>query len=385
MIPQALKLTIAGVDRTSLLETGASIELLLNDKSSLTIQTKFSDYLPNRYDEVILSYIFPGPTEVIVYGGFVTNRTVAGIIDPALPRFNTFECKDFFKYLDFTTVAVSYTVDTLLKQVLSDALAALPGSTGIVIDPSQEDGPTVAPFSSTDTVSNIIRSLTDKTGYVGKVDPTTKYAKMILPGTEPAPLTITDVQPNCDSVEWSDPDSDPPTDISLIIGAVGVAVVQHWVAPSPPGTVFVTDFSSALDGYGLGFLVTINDGSVINPTTGRFDTVSIPGGGGYWEWDESAHTLTQVGGPGIIAGDTIDFQYRPAFPCLLTYSTGKTPKISQPPIVRPEIITKAEADGLGYQLLASLSSIGRRATIKTREIGWFPGQLIQISIASRSI
>lgn len=292
-------------------------------------------------------------------------------------------------YLDFKLWTKSYTTDQTLKQVLQDAIADKAAG-DFILAAGQVDGPTItAPFgwAQPTRLSDVIRSLiTDRLptspGWMYDMsDDPTPALELFEAGSRSAPSAVDE-----DAVSRfaATPDSDFPANaVVALIGTAGDAVTQRWTWHTGDPLAFVTDFPDAGDGYAFGFLVIINDGPTVNPATGRTDTISPPGQGGFFEWDAAAHTLTQVAGPGLVDGDTIDFQYRPAFPFQLTRTTGASPTIEAAVGPYPDVTSYPQAVTLLDNLLAVAVANPRTFDFDLLGHGFRPGQGATIDVPLR--
>jgi hypothetical protein len=374
----AWDLKVGGVSKRTSIESlkPASITLLPNDRSKAQFCTVFG-YSPARLSEVVV-YDQDGTTPL--FGGLINKRTlVATKARGAAPFFTQIDCVDFLTYFDLKVVSLSYDTDTDVKTVLTDLVALLPGSYGMTVDPAQVAGPAVSARSWTNVkASTILRDVSKATGYVVTVSPL-KVTSMFAPRTTSAPVTMVDAAPNCLEFLWSDSDTLPPNNVVLLIGTAGTVVTQTWTWHTGDPLSFVTDFPDDGSGWTRG-AVRINDGV----TGQRDDTISGPGDGGYFEYDTSTHTLTQVSGPGLADGDTVSFEYKPAFPYAIERSTGATPEIDYP-AADPSITTLAAGQQTADGILAQLGSAGRIATITSLTTGFRPGQSLTVNLTHRDV
>jgi hypothetical protein len=170
-----------------------------------------------------------------------------------------------------------------------------------------------------------------------------------------------------------------------VIGAAGMVATQTWTWHTGDPLSFVTDFPSLQDGYAFDFPVAINGGSV-PPHTGRFDTLSPPGLGGFFEWDEATHTLTQVSGPGLTDGDEVTFSYHPPFPIAKRFPYAGSPPVISRREDHPEISTLTEAQQLADALHDSFGAASsRKATFTRKDFGWLPGQVVNCDVPCRHV
>lgn len=384
-----LELTIAGVDKSEFLEPGMALERLLLEKSTLRFSLGNTDFEPGRYDPVYLTrHDAPNP-DVVLFGGLITQHQLRALFgDRGLDFGVGVQCKDFRKYFDWTDIQRTYDVDTPVGTVFADIIAdvnANDPSTGITVDPAQEAGTTlVAPFTLSGTAADAIRTIAKKTGWIDSLDPVTKYARLAAPGYLAAPTAVSEDDDDLGRFEVDDPDGDQPNAVTIVIGAAGMVATQTWTWHTGDPLVFVTDFESLQDGYAFNFPVAINGGSV-PPNTGRFDTLSPPGLGGFFGWDEATHTLTQESGPGLVDGDEVTFSYRPPFPIAKRYPYAGSPPVISRREEHPEISTLAEAQQLADALHDSFGADARKASFTRKDFGWAPGQVVNCDVPSRHV
>jgi hypothetical protein len=373
----AWKLTIGGVDKTSLVSQTqrVQVELLQNDRSQATFYT-LPDYLPDRFAEVVI-YAQDGTTPI--FGGLIMNRAVTPLHFGADPYLTKVECADFFTYLDWTYVSLSYDAPVTMKQVLTDLVAELPASYSITVDGAQVDGPTVDPFSwVTVKASDAIRELSTRTAYVAKMSPL-KALRLLVPGTDLAAVSIEDGDTNCQEFTWTDPDAVPYNTVRIRIGTAGVTVTQVFTVAGG-GQTFVSDFPAINDLILQGYISVDTGAGIVNAT------VSRTGEGGMFEWDMATHTLTEVSYPGgLTNGWTVALPYQPNFPYEITATTGATPEIEYLAQDFPDVTSLSQGQEIADGLLASLSQTAREATIVSLVHGWDVGQSVTVDLAERDV
>ena len=141
------------------------------------------------------------------------------------------ECGDYFTYADWVNATLTYDQPVSLKAVLEALVGNYLSAYGITLDPAQVDGPQVAPFVWQNTrVSDAIRELSDRTEYVARITPE-KVLRMFIPGTDPAPFTLTDQAPHCQELSWADSEAVVANSVTVIAGPTGQRDVlgeQHY-------------------------------------------------------------------------------------------------------------------------------------------------------------
>lgn len=380
----AWRATIGGDDHTADLhqESGVAIELPLNERASASFVCR-PGYIPARFAEVVL-YAQDGSTPV--FGGVVLSRAVQGAVYGATPMFCAVTCGDYATYADWCYTTQDYTTGPTLKAVLQDLIADNLAAYGVTLHASQVTGPTLAAFSwYRKRVSDALRELSDRTGYVWRID-ASKQLRMVVPGSEAAPVTLTDAGPNCRDLTWRDTDDQPANTVTLACGPTGTGTVrQQWIADGIASS-WVTDLEAVNPPPPL---VEIDDG--VTPYLG---TVSI-GAGGQFQWDAATHTLSLgtaalpaagtkiVLGGSVALGDHWDTPgYTTQYPFTVTATTGASPVIEYQ-AAAPDVLTLAAAQEMADGLLEQLDQQPRELSWLSGTSGWAPGQLATIDLTGR--
>ena len=374
---------IDGTDRTSQVLRTIDVTLSQNDRSTARFTCK-PGFVVDQFADVRIGA--PGETVTPIFGGFVLKRQARAVVHPAaLPYVTECECVDYFAYLDYKVASLSYTSDFTLGQFVTDIVALLT-ERGITVDGAQEVGPTLAARSWMNRpVSEMVRDVSEMTaalgnGWVGKISPD-KAFRMWLPGTDAAPVSITQGNGVAMNFEWRDSDQVSVTKVILIVGDSPQMKTQHLVRSSGANSFFI-DFPDALDNAWQQFSVSINGGA-------REETISGPGDGGMWEYTPASQLLEKVSGTALVDGDTIDFQYRAQFPAPITVQLGspETPVSPEIAIVEtdPNITDFAVGEQKANAILARRSLAPREATAWTREHGIFPGMAMDVTLSGRDI
>lgn len=383
----AWKLEIATVNKTSSIESTRTtqIERLLNERARMRFST-VPGYVPARF-ATVKAYAQDGVTPI--FGGVITGRGLADFgIATVNPYYTDAECGDYFTYFDWAYVSLTYTSPVTLETVMNDFVAALPVTYGITVDAAQVTGPTLAPFTwDRKRGSDAVRELSGRTGYVSTISPL-KAWKMFIPGTDPAPFTITDGAPHCRSFRWCDSDQTPANSVTGIFGPNGEwESTQYWIADGV-ATSWVSDLPARL---APAQLLEVNDG-----VTPYLALVGAFGSGGVaFEWDDATHTLHVGTAPVPAAGVRLSFGPTTAFPSntgylaqgpfVITEASGATPVIEVQ--YRDESILmygQGLEDVLGR--LAQLNQQPREIEVESDEAGWAtvaPGQALTVALTAR--
>lgn len=380
------KMLIDGVDRSTEADTGksggVSIDLVVNDRDRATVMLKHDlGFLPDRWVDVQL-YEFDETT--LLFGGLARNRHIEGVFPNSTLANCQLECTGYWAYLDWSFVTLSYTASVDLATVLTDILAQLP-DTPLTVDPAQDTGVMLEPFSVTGVkASEVVRSVVGRCSppRVARVLPGKTLIAFVPGASLTAPYSIATAAPNCQSFEWDDPDNEPANFVRLVVGPEGLTrLTQLWTADGV-ATSWVTDWvATNVEPLGV---ATVNEPA--NPDT-FYCTVSKPGEGAMFEWDQATHTLS-IGSYGSYftspppSGTTIQFDYYPAFPQEVTATSGATP-VREVRFAGATITERAVAQEEADARLATLEQEPRRARVISKQMGWAPGQALTVDLSSR--
>jgi hypothetical protein len=375
----AARLTIATVDHLDDLNQAQpiSIDLLQNGRSRLRF-TCLPSYQPARFAEVV-AYAQDGVTPI--YGGFILQRSMAGLAPHSDQPEMVCECVGFESYLDWAYIDLAYTTDPTLQEVLDDLIAALPAGYGITLDATDYSGITLAAFTwTTMRASDGLRELCDRTGRIYRVSPTKELA-MPLPGGVAAPANFADGSPgpNCEDLIWQDAATPATTTVKLICGEGQLVYPQTWVSTGTAGP-WVADIPAA--GAGGYWVVTLDPPGNFYGTVD--DGVST---GGMFSWNWQTRTLTSNIGV-ITAGVTLRFPYTAQYPFTVTATLGGSPAPSpdiQATYVRTDVFSLPQAQEIADGLLATLGGSPRTIEAVTRVEGWEPGQALTVDLDGRAV
>lgn len=366
----AWKLTIDGVDRTSQIhhESGVSITLPYNERSTARFTCK-PGYVPPLRKPVII-YDQDGTTPI--FGGVIYQRASRGA---SRYMFTEVECVDWTLYTDWRSVNAGYQPNTVvsLKQVLQDLITYFLGDYGITLAPGQVTGPA---GSHPDLrwehkpVSQVLRDLTTFSGgYLWSISPA-KVLEMKLPGSAPAPFSLTDDSDELLELTWSESSDKYATRVTLVCGGTDTAsIVQTWTVASGDVTngYLEADVPSTPTG---GVSVTVNG----VPRT-------IGGVGSELRWDWATHRIT-VGTFAPSVGNVVALTYTAQYPFTLTVDSGVTP-VAEVVTEAPEIKAKPPALTMANQMLAQANQAARELNFKVKTPGLAVGQTIAINLLKR--
>jgi hypothetical protein len=369
----AFKLTIAppggsAVDKTSLIRQTdkATITLPLNARATAHF-TCLPTLIPARFSEVVF-YAQDGTTPI--FGGVITRRSIRPLHDYAAPSLADIDCGDYSTYADGCYTNLSYSGTVQLETVLADLVTEKLGAHGITYTPVTT-GSALAPFSwsgSNKRVSDALRELSDKTGWVFTVSPA-KALTMSLLGSVAAPYNLSDATPHCRELTWADSDYLPSNKVIVTCGPSGAAsLTQVWTANG-------TDTS----------WVTSTPAAGLDPTHVTVGgAIKVVGAGEAFTWDNPTHTLGVGTDPTPAYGTVISLVYIGLFPFVVTASAAGSPVIEYLSTA-PDVTTVAAGQELADGLLAKLNQAPREITVLTNDQGWAPGQALTVALSARSV
>lgn len=344
---------------------GCSISMPLNERATMRFSLINGVLPPKRAD--VVAYAQDGTTRL--FAGVIVQRRMVSYEGRSLAAFVDCDCGDYSTYADWCFQTKSYPAGDTLENILDDLVADKLGAYGVTVHPSQVTGPTLVAFEWVDKrVSDCLRELSDRTGYVYRID-ADKQLRMFVPGTDAAPFTVTAGTPNVENIEWTDSGEVPANTVTVRCGPDGVdEVTQTWIQAGG-ATSWVTDIPAA--GPTAGY-VTVNG---IARTVGE---------GASYEWDADTSTLSLGTDSVPTNGWTIVLTYLARFPFTVTATTGGSPVV-EAIYSYPDVKVYATAVELAAGLLDRQAQEPRILTMPSTQIGWLPGQAVSVVHANRDI
>ena len=374
----AFKVTINGVDKTGYVKYKPEprITKKQNERSTASL-TLAPGYVPSQFDPIVI-YDVDGTTAV--FAGLVTQASTAGIEPGASAHNTSLQCVDAMWYTDVAYWTKTYSAPVTLKQILTDVIADKLTTYGITLDAAQDTGDTFPAFTVTRIkVSDLLRNLATSCSPVRVARMSaTKALRILVPGTDVAPVAISNAAPNCHSFEWTHSSFTPANYVELICGPTGTGTpVQAWTVAASPLT-WEVDIQCVVGGWNAG--VVIEKGT---PDVSR--TLSAPGGGGYYYFDPTVGKGTISIGTGVRPpnGTVLNFNYTAIYPFTVFATSGASPVIEQQFVDEAQLLlapAQLEVNGL----LAKLNQAGLRdVTIVTFVTGFMPSQALTCTLTSR--
>src|SRR5215813_1333225 len=388
-MPDPWYLKINGVDHTHdvLVGTVPQLVVSLNERATLSFAVR-PGLLPNRFDDVLVSYDGINPA----FRGLILKRSISSLSMGTIKYSTRIDCGDYattsdwcFATLDYS----SYTSGVSVYQVLSDLVGDYLSTFGVQLEPTQVNpGPILAPFAWKDKrVSDCIREMCDKTGWVARVSPY-KTLGMIAPGTEAAAYTITDADPHCQDLTWADTDKIPANNVILTCGPTTAPSSTPGLLETFTATANGTATSWVFPGAGVGSYPYTPEGGGSTILVGSA-VVNVSVGIDQYHWESSTATLSVGswgGGAPPSAGTIIWFQRSFQYPLIIRAATGETPVITYL-AAAPDVMTWAAGQQLANGILAQLDQQPRDISIISNEPGWIysVGCYVSITLTGRLV
>jgi hypothetical protein len=210
----------------------------------------------------------------------------------------------------------------------------------------------------------------------------TKAIRVMAPGTEAAPYTMTDANPRCTDLRLEDSDTPPSNRVVLWCGPSGNAMAtQTWTADGV-ATEWVTDIPAAAAPP----LVYVNDG--------MSEILATVGAGGMFEFNVAQSKLT-VGTHGTPANGTIlrlgptdtfaSFEgYLAKFPFKVVAASGEEPVLTE---TRHDATITEYARGVesAASILAEVNQSPDTLEADSLDHGWRPVQAVTVDLTTPPI
>lgn len=176
---------IAGIDR--LINPNWQVIRQANGRAALrcSILSEDGSYRPHVDDEIIIT-----EDGEIEFAGFITAAPEEGFRDLDVPIVTSIDAGDYNALTERLYVTASIPAGSTLKTALQAISPFIPG--GVVLHPSQVDGPVVGEFAWEDVKTDVVlKELSDLLpGWAWEVN-TSKQFRFFEVGTEAAPFNIT--------------------------------------------------------------------------------------------------------------------------------------------------------------------------------------------------
>lgn len=364
----ALSIKIGGVEKVDEFDS-VEMEFSLNERARAVLVAG-DGYVPPRLASVV-AYAKDGTTPM--FGGFVLSRGIDALADGIAADRCSAECVDGGAYADVVPVSLSYDEPVDAGDVIADIAEALedygithtPVSTGVMLEP----------FSWVAKIAaEGLREVCEKANLGWRVKPDLELVTFV-PGAVSAPFSITDADLKCSAIRIRDGARPPANRVLLICGPTGpLTTTQRWTA-NGSDTEWEVDIPAVPGGWQQGYV--LEDGAIHR-------TVSGPGGGGYYEWDDvDGRGKISVGaGSTPSNGTVLEFIYTGQYPFRVTATSGADPAIWYVE-ARPDVTDFAAGQQLAAAVLDQAAADVRELEIETDEDGLEPGQALTVNTALR--
>lgn len=391
----ASRFMIGGQDRTAWIagtpSPAPTIDWPLNERATARFTC-----LPGFIPPIQAPVEIYAEDNTLVFAGLVlpTGRRIRGVVPSAGTQNCEVECGDLSTYLDwaYTADVFQYLANVSLHTVLTDLCDDyLTPRFGITLDPAQADpGPILLADTTTDPVtpavswptrriSDCLRDLSERTGYVWRISPL-GVLSMYIAGTTPAPHPIETADPHCQIIQWQDNAANTaiPTDVVVLWGPPGTVESVNWWADQagPPAPILHSWPGAMVEWAPTGRIVMGGVNYWLRTADGRPPFIA----GGAYDWDYATATLTQGWAPDIAPGQSIRMFYTLTYPIAARATTGGTP-IIEIIVNRPDILSAADALAAAQKLLATIGTGAMDILVTTLEHGYWPGQLLTVDMA----
>jgi hypothetical protein len=377
-------LTIDGVTKPYQLGS-FNLSKTANGRGRCTFAVLSSDasYRPDLDVDVVIE-----EDGVPIFGGLVAGvreRGAAGVKGDA-SIITEIDAVDYNVYTDFRIVSRTFpagTVEDFLTIIVAEYLGA--GFYGVTLDAGQVTGPSLPELAITTMrlteLMNNVAQLTADAGepFVWRIDES-KVLSMYQPTSEPAPFDIEDPLPI----------AEVRSDITVEIKR-GANYGNRIIVYIPP--VSEANHVETFTGDGVATTFTLQYTPAGFPTGGGvtvdavFETLSLVGGGGMWEFDPVTNSIERVVGTPA-NGAVITITFNGTFTVNVDAedageiaAVGLREKLIMPDVLPSDVTAQQYADS---ELARSIFPV-KTVRYKTLESGIKPGMSQLIDVARRNV
>jgi hypothetical protein len=373
----SLRVEVDGNDVSAHVEA-VSIDLPGNERATAALVLEGDAGTPAEDDEVEI-YAPDGTT--LRFGGFVRSASVRGWFDAADDVFVDVELDGWERVCDWCSISLSYATAVALEDVWEDVVTGALATYGITYTPAAT-GVTLDPFVVTDMpVIDLLRELRTRTGRLITFHPD-KSTTITAWGAAAAPKTLTSATRN----QWERVDRGTQARaranrVKGLFGPTGqFPTTQRWTT-NGSDTSWEVDIQAAIGGWTQGYVRELDTGGVLVADR----TLSLPGGGGYYEWDDTDGRGTIAVGAGATpAAGFLEFVHTGVFPFTVEAGSGSPPREYR---FRNETVDQyGPAVEVVTRVLASVDRPSARTIQATTIEGttWSPGQALTVNLSQRS-
>lgn len=392
-------LTIAGTDRaaSNVLLEGFSMRQVTNGVDTLTCKVESANTSPLlravKRQEVVFS-----ENGTPILGGVIRQARESGFggdADGIQQIVTEIDVDDFALYFQRRFLTMTFPGGTLKAFAVAFTAFFSAAPFSITLDAAQVDGPTlpaiVFDVERGDSCLNFVAALTAKYGdpFQWQIN-ASKVWGFYQAGTTAAPWDLieanfADGNDSSTGDIVAEPTDDTYANKIILVGGNGkvVRTTDPFVATAGQ-TVFgplkyqLTGPHLNTNTVGIGY-ITVNGN--------QFETVSGPGGGGTWIYDQAANTFTRTSG--LSAGNTVDITYDGELKFVLTaQDTGEIAAngLWEDKILAPELEDITLAQATADAELARRLVQAKVVTFQTRRVpAPRPGQSITLTVPKRNL
>lgn len=372
-----LRVELAGNDVSDYVEA-ISVDLPGNERATAALVLEGDAGVPDEDDEVAI-YAADGAT--LMFGGFVRSASVRGWRDNTDGVFIDVDVDGWERVCDWCSISLSYATPVALEDVWEDVVTGALAAYGITYA-KVATGVTLDPFTVTDMpVIDLVRELRGRTNRLIVFGPD-KATSIKAWGADAAPITLTTATRHLwERVVRGTQARQRANRVKGIFGPTGQFVTaQRWTLDGV-ATSWEVDIPAARGGWHRGLIAEYNSSGVFQADR----TVSPPGGGGYYEWDDANGRGTIAEGTGTApSSGFLEWVYTGVFPFTVSAGSGSPPREYR---FRIEAITQyGPAVEFVSKVLASVDRASAR-TIDASTLegaGWAGGQALTVDLAERS-
>jgi hypothetical protein len=372
-----LLVEVNDVDVTPYVEA-VSIDAVGNERSTATIVLEGDAGAPDEDDPVKI-YAADGVT--VQFGGFVRAVNVRGWADHTDAALLDVEVDGWERVCDWCSISLSYTAPVDLEDVWEDIVIGALAAYGITYTPAAT-GVTLDPFTVTDMpVVDLVRELRGRTNRLITFLPD-KSTTITAWGATSAPQTLTGTtRKRWERVDRGTQSRDRANIVKGLFGPTGQFPTTKQWATNGSASSFEVDIQAAIGGWTQGYVRELDtNGDLVADRT-----VSGPGAGGYYEWDDTdgRGRLSVAAGSPPAAGYLV-WVYTGVFPFAVEAGSGSPPreyrfrneKIDQyGPATEFVAAVLARVDRPSARLITGTTLYGT---------GWAPGQALTVNLSQRA-
>jgi hypothetical protein len=297
---------------------------------------------------------------VRLFGGLIESPVEAGFQDVGLEPITTrINAQDYNVLPTLRHVTLTIPAGTLKAALL--LLVPYLAPFGTTLDPAQVDGPLLPELVyRAKLLSEVFADLEEKSRYLRDIS-STNVLGMYAVGTEVAPFDVTDSNGVVDGdISVQPGNGSYANHVYLLCGPLGTQVVTQVWTVAPAETEWEVDIQATRAGWQRG---------VIRETTTLYGvvdrTISPPGQGGYYYWDDTdgKGTISVGAGSAPAGGSTLEWIYAADFPFLVEAEDVPAP---DPADVREITVEDASITTYAAGLVRAQSELALRLAGKAR-------------------